>query len=149
MFGPLLCVACFIWRMSVENILATYSLSIGALGFVAALMLIQIVISDAIGIMGRHVPGTPVEPNHALPMFRASRTVANTNESVAIFIAGLLFCILMGASASLTAVAAWGYALARLAYAICYYANLQTLRSICFGVSLLALFTLLIGGAFF
>ncbi|NKB99902.1 MAG: hypothetical protein GKR90_15580 [Pseudomonadales bacterium] len=48
----------------------------------------------------------------------------------------------------MTAFCAWTYVTARSVYAICYYANLQVLRSICFGVSALSLAALLVvGGA--
>ena len=123
--------------------LAHYTYAINALGYVAALMILQLVVADVFGIKRKHVPGTPVDANHKDALFRLTRTVANTNESVAIFIAGLLYCVLTSASPTLTAYAAWTYACSRTVYAICYYANLQLLRSISFGVSLLALAWLL------
>ncbi len=131
-----------------EALIATYSSSITALGAVAALMLLQVLVVDLLGIMNKHVPGSPVAADHSNALFRATRTVGNTNESVAIFICALLFCLLSSASPTYTAYAAWGYLLSRLAYAVCYYANLQILRSVTFGVSLLALGALIFIGAF-
>ena len=128
--------------------LESYNLSVAALGYVSGLMLIQIVISDVIGISRKHTPGAPVHPDHADALFRASRTVGNTNESIAIFICALLFCILSAAPPGYTAAAAWAFAICRTLYALFYYANLQTLRSVIFGVSLLAIVALIIIGGF-
>jgi len=111
-------------------------------------MLIQLIISDATGILRKHIPGTKVADDHGDLLFRVSRTVANTNESIAIFICGLLFCILSGASAVFTAYAAWSYFGFRVAYAICYYFNIQILRSVSFALSVVALLTLLLIGIF-
>ena len=130
-----------------DSIIQTYDVSISALGYVAVLMLIQVLVSDVVGISRKHTPGTSVDGDHSDLLFRVSRTVSNTNETVAIFIAALLFCILSSASPSLTGYAAWGYAISRTLYAGCYYGNLQVLRSICFGFSLLAL-AFLIGVGF-
>jgi len=111
-------------------------------------MLIQLVISDATGILRKHVPGTKIADDHNDLLFRVSRTVTNTNESIAIFVCALLFCVLSGASPELTAYAAWSYVSFRVAYAAFYYLNLQSLRSISFGCSALALFALLLVGMF-
>ena len=125
----------------------TYSSAIASLGGLAALMLVQLLISDVFGIVNKHVPGTPVEADHGNALFRVSRAVANTNESVAIFICALLYCTLGYAHPLYTAYLAWAFVLARALYALCYYTNLQTLRSLCFGVSLLILLAMLIVGA--
>ncbi len=131
-----------------DNLAQLYSSSIAALGVFTLLMLLQILAADVVGIMRKHPPGTPVAADHGNALFRVVRTVANTNESVAVFLGGLLFCVLSSASPQYTAYAAWAYVLARAFYTICYYANLQVLRSIGFGFSLLALAALLIVGAF-
>ena len=110
------------------------------------MMLIQVLVADILGIVRRHVPGTPVNANHADALFRAARTVANTNESIAIFIGALLFCVLVGASSEWTGWWAWGFALCRAAYALCYYANWPTLRSITFALSLICLAALIVLG---
>ena len=129
-----------------ESTLASYGASVAALGAVGALMLVQLLIADVTGIKSKHTPGTAVEGDHSDVLFRVSRTVANTNESVAIFVCALLFCILGSASPAYTAGAAWTYVVLRLVYAICYYANLQTLRSISFALSLVSLLVLLLIG---
>lgn len=127
-------------------LIAQYESAVLALGYVSVLMLVQLLIADVLGVARKHSPGSSVEADHSNLLFRASRAVGNINESIAIFLGGLLFCVLSAASPVYTAYAAWGYALARSCYAVCYYANLQILRSVCFGFSLLALASLLVVG---
>lgn len=121
----------------------TTILSWGALGL---LLLIQILTVDVVGIRSRHVPGTPVEPSHASLHFRVTRTVANTNESLGAYIVLVLFCIFNGADAAFTGYLSWAYVTSRAAYAGCYYANIQMMRSVCFGLSLVAVLGLLVNG---
>lgn len=117
-----------------------------AVGASAVLLFIQLLIADVIGLKSKHLPGAEIPTDHGNPLFRASRTVANTNESIAIFILSIAFCILSGASAQMTGYCAWAFVAARSAYAICYYANIQLFRSIFFGLSLLSLAGLLFIG---
>ncbi len=132
--------SCANLRLSFMGTLSqTYSSSIATLGFVAALMFVQVLISDALGLLRKKIPGTPVEPKHSNPLFRTSRTVANTNETIAIFICALLFCMLSSASPTYTAYAAWTFVISRALYAVCYYADIRLFRSVVFGVSLFAL----------
>lgn len=126
--------------------LATYQTTIYAVGALGVGYLIQLIIVDVVGILRGHVPGKPVDAGHSDMLFRVTRTVANTNESAAIFLLAILFCLLSGASPIYTAIGAWGYFGARTVYALCYYSNLKILRSICFGVSLVFLATLLAVG---
>ena len=130
-----------------DTLLQAYGASVLAFGAMAALMLIQVLVADVFAILRKHVPGTPVQPDHGDALFRASRTVANTNESIAIFVCALLFCILSSASPMYTAFAAWTFVVSRALYAICYYTNQQALRSTCFGVSILALLGMVVVGA--
>ncbi len=116
-----------------------YAGAVAALGYVAVLMLVQLVVADVVGIRQRHVPGSPVEANHNSVLFRVGRTVGNTNESIAIFICALLFCFYAAGSPTYTSYCAWGFAVFRTLYAVCYYANLQTLRSVSFALALLSL----------
>ena len=125
-----------------------YELTVLSLGAFGLLLLIQLIVSDVVGIRARHVPGTPVPPDHRSLLFRATRAVGNTNESLGIYLALLLFCLLSGASASTVAYLSWGYVATRAAYTGCYYLNLQTLRSVCFGLSVLLLVALLLVGFF-
>ena len=125
---------------------ANYQSSILALGAVAVLMLVQVLCVDFIGIKKKHIPGAEIPSDHKLLLFRANRTIANTNESIGIFIVAFFFAILSGASPSLVAYSAWGFVLARAVYAVFYYANLKLLRSISFGFILLSLATLTVSG---
>ena len=126
--------------------LVEFRLLVAALGGMALLMLIQILVVDVLGIFSKHVPGAPVDADHDSLFFRAVRTVANTNESIAVFILAVLFCVLAEASPLYTAYAAWGFFASRISYAVCYYSNLKLLRSAVFGISLLFLFALLVIG---
>ena len=130
------------------EIVQAYSSVVAAMGALALLMLAQVLVVDVLGMRAKHVPGSQVPVDHGNPHFRAARTVANTNESIAVFIVAVLFCMFSGASASLTTYAAWTFVVARALFAVCYYSNLQLLRSTMFGVSLLALTGLIVIGFF-
>ncbi len=125
-----------------------YSSSVSALAAIATLMLVQLFIADAVSISRKHIPGTKVADDHSDLLFRVARTVANSNESIGIFICALLFCILSAASPVYTAYGAWAFVACRILYAGCYYANFQIPRSICFGFSAVALVALLLVGVF-
>ncbi|MEZ5570379.1 MAG: MAPEG family protein [Halioglobus sp.] len=120
-----------------------YESTVLALGAMAALMLVQLIVADVVGIRSKHSPGSAVPADHANLLFRSTRTVANTNESVAIFVLATLFCIYSSASPSYTAYAAWSFVASRAVYAVCYYGNLQLLRSVTFGIALLCLLALM------
>ncbi|MEZ5570180.1 MAG: MAPEG family protein [Halioglobus sp.] len=128
------------------DISQTYSLTVLALGAMTLLMLVQLLVSDVIGIRAKHLPGSPVVADHANLLFRATRTVANTNESIAVFIVAVLFCMMSGASPQATGYAAWAFVACRLIYALFYYANLQTLRSVIFAGAIISLVALLASG---
>ena len=126
-----------------ELTLQNYALAIVSLGAMATLLLVQTLVADAVAIRARHVPGTPPEPNPWNALFRVSRTVANANETIAVYICALLFCLLTAASPWYTALWAWAYVGTRFVYAICYYANWATARSICFALSVVTLIGLI------
>ena len=128
------------------EIAQTYSMTILALGVLAIAMFVQLLVADVIGLRSGHVPGSLAPADHDNLLFRATRTVANANESIAIFVLAIFFCMLSGAPAGPTAYAAWAFVIARVLYAICYYANLKVLRSSVFSISLLAIAALLIIG---
>lgn len=123
-----------------------YENTILALGAMGVLMLIQLLIADLVGIKSKHLPGSVVSTNHSILLFRVTRTVANTNESIAIFILAVLFGIFSGAQPIYMAYVSWGFVASRIIYAVCYYTNQQILRSITFGVSLLCLLGLFVVG---
>lgn len=80
------------------TVISAYSASIYAIGATAVLMQIQLLVADVLGIIRKHTPGTFVQSDHSDPLFRVTRTVANTNESIGIFVCGILFCIFTSAS---------------------------------------------------
>ena len=128
--------------------LGQYTLLIAATGLMALLLLVQVLVVDVLGLRAGHRPGSPVEANHEDALFRATRTVANANESIAVFVLAVLFCVFSGASPEYSGYAAMAYVVARALYAICYYSNQQIPRSIVFGVSLACLAALIATGAF-
>jgi uncharacterized MAPEG superfamily protein len=107
---------------------------------------VQLLVADFVGLKSRHTPGYPIEPNHKNLHFRSVRALANTNESVAIFILLVCFSILSSASANLLNISAIVYLVGRVGHMLCYYSNLKLLRSIFFGVSLLGLAAIFIVG---
>lgn len=123
-----------------------YESTILSLGVLATLLFIQLIVADVIGIKSKHLPGGSIRPDHNNLLFRATRTVANTNESIAIFILAVLFCMYAAANPTHTAYASWGFVAARAAYAVCYYADIRIARSIMFGLSLLFLIALIVIG---
>ena len=123
-----------------------YQLTIQALAAVAVLMLVQIIVVDVASIRTKHTPGAPVPADHGNFLFRATRVLGNTNESIAVFVLLVLYCVHTGAAHDYTAIAAWAYVAARIAHALCYYFDQRILRSVAFGLSLLALFGLLFVG---
>ena len=129
-----------------EVLLNAYELTVYSWGALALLLLVQLIIADVMGIKLKHVPGTPPDANHGNPLFRASRTVANTNESIALYIIVSLFCVFNGADPTYTGYLSWAYVVGRVVYALCYYFNQPTMRSASFGVTLLVLLGMLIVG---
>lgn len=121
------------------SFLELYEPTILACGLIGALLLIQLLIADVFSIASRHPPGTPIEPNHENPLFRAHRAYANTNESISAFVLLVLFSLAMSAPAGWLNGLSWVYAVGRLGHMLCYYANIKTLRSVFFGVSFIAL----------
>ena len=128
------------------EIIQMYESTILALGAMTLLMFIQLVFADLVGMKSKHRPGNSVSADHKSLLFRSTRTVANTNESIAIFLLAVLFCIFSNATPSSTAYASWGFVATRFVYAGFYYTNLQLLRSLTFAMSLLCLLALLVIG---
>lgn len=120
--------------------------TVAALGAAGALLILQVLIADLLGILRRHVPGTPVAADHGNALFRAGRAFANTNETVAAFVLLVLFAMLSGADAGQLAVSAWCWLGARVLHMVCYYADWRIARSVAFAASLLALATIGITG---
>lgn len=110
------------------------------------LLFCQLLVADAVGIRSGHTPGATVATDHDNVLFRVTRTVANSNESIAIFILAVVFCMFSKASPQYTAYAAWGFVGSRAAYALCYYFNIKLLRSVIFALALICLLSLIILG---
>ena len=66
-----------------------YELAIAAIGALAALMLLQSLIADVVGLRSGHEPVANIATDHANPHSRTARTVVNTNESVGNFVIGV------------------------------------------------------------
>jgi uncharacterized MAPEG superfamily protein len=110
-----------------------------ALGVVGALLLLQLLVADIAGIKASHKPGMPVAADHNSFLFRASRSLANMNESVAIFI---IFAVVgMLSQSNPVWLGRWAllYVAARSAYMLCYWFNIKAARSVCFGFAFLGL----------
>lgn len=125
-----------------------YAATLWATAAIAGLIIAQGLVADFVAIARKHVPGTPVDPDHNDFLFRAVRAQANTNETVAVFLALVLFCIMGGASALWTNVLAWVYIGCRAGHMLFYYTKVPMLRSTAFTFSLLALIGMLGVGAF-
>lgn len=131
------------------ELIVAYHLTGTAIAAAGGLLLLQLLVADVAGVRAKQMPGTPVEPDHENFLFRATRALANMNESIAIFIIFALVGILFGADAKWLSWAAWIYVAARTAYMLCYWFNIKLMRSVFFGVSIFALMGLgvvMVGG---
>ena len=122
-----------------ENLLTVYMPAIASFGIIGGLLLVQLVVADVIGILNNQPPGTPIPADHSKLLFRAHRAHANTNESVAAFLALTLFAIAVSAPPFWLNTLCLAYIAGRVGHMLCYYANLKILRSIFFGIATLAL----------
>ncbi|WP_299775732.1 MAPEG family protein [uncultured Pseudoteredinibacter sp.] len=123
-----------------------YSMTVLVMGLMAALSFAQLLILDVAGLKGRHKPGHPIEVDQSSFLFRAFRSHANTNESVAIFILLAMFGIFSAASPNWLNNSAALYLLGRLLHMLFYYSNYSLARSVAFGLSLFGLAGMLIAG---
>ncbi len=125
----------------------TYGPTIASFGVIGGLLLFQLLVADVCGIVSGHTPGTGVPPDHDDKLFRATRAHANTNESIGSFLAIAAFGIAVSAAPVWLNNLSLLYLAGRIGH-MCYYyyADLRVLRSLFFGVSLLALFGMLIAG---
>ncbi len=123
-----------------------YKITILVMGLAGLVFLLQIIIVDVLGIKAKHVPGYPIPSDHSDLLFRASRTLSNTNESVAIFILFVGFAILSSANPHWLNISAVVYLVGRVAHMVFYYSNLQLCRSIAFAVSLIGLLAMFVVG---
>ena len=110
---------------------------------VAILMLVQLLTADIAGLASNHVPGTAVPQEHNRFLFRANRALANTNESIAIFLmlAGLL--VVFGADPVASGYAGLTFLAGRILHSLCYWFDLRIARSAAFVIALIGLFWML------
>ncbi len=124
--------------------MASYGMTVHALGAMAALMLVQLAVLDLTAVRSGKVPGADVPANHEDFLFRASRALGNTNESIAVFVLLVLYGVLSGAAPGALGAAAWCYVAARVGHSLCYWLRLAIPRSICFAAAMLSLVALLV-----
>jgi uncharacterized MAPEG superfamily protein len=111
---------------------------------VGSLYVVQALVADVVAMRRRHVPGMPVAAGHDDFLFRSVRAQANTNENLPVFVLVSLAAILLGAGPWWTNRFAWGFAGARLAHMLAYYADLRLARSAAFTLSFACVIGLLI-----
>lgn len=111
-----------------------YQYTLVALGLVGVLMIVQALVADLVGMRAGHKPGHPVKSDHGDFHFRATRALANTNETVAIFLSLALAGMLLGANPGWLNAGANIYLLGRAGHMAMYYANQQMPRSAAFTV---------------
>jgi len=116
-----------------------YQTTIAALVVAGGLVLLQLIVADLTAIRAKHRAGTPIPPDFSRFYFRAARAHANTNESVAVFIALAVAGVLVGAAPGWLNVLSIAYIAARVAHMLAYYSNQKAARSTAFGISLVVL----------
>lgn len=119
--------------------IAAYHMTGVAMAAAGILLFVQLLVADIAGMRVPHIPGAPIEPDHSNFIFRAHRALGNMNESVGIFIIFALVGILSAADPLWLGRIALGYIAARTGYMLCYWFNIKLMRSVFFGLSLLAL----------
>ncbi len=129
-----------------EAVMENYLPTLWAFGAMGGMMLLQILVIDVISIRRHHPPGTAVNSDHADALFRATRVLGNTNESIAIFILLSVFAVMSAAAPNWVNGLVWLYVVARTAHMLFYYLNLKILRSVAFSFVLVALAGLLLAG---
>jgi len=118
--------------------LLPYQTSVVVLGAYGFLSLLQLLVADVVAIRRRHEPGTAITGGHDDFLFRATRAHANTNESLAtvVLIAG--FAIAVGAAPGVVNTGLMSFLGFRVLHMAAYYLDLRLLRSVAFGLGLVA-----------
>ena len=124
-----------------------YEITVIVLGLTGLIMFVQLLVADVIGIRLGHTPGVAVEQSHNSSLFRASRAIANSNESVGILVLFVLFALFSRAEPSWLNTSAIVYFAGRVAHMVFYYSNLKLMRSVAFGVACLGLLGIFVTGA--
>ena len=121
-----------------------YSATLFAILSIGGLVLFQLIVADLAAIRAKHKAGTPIPPDFSRFYFRAARAHANTNESVAVFIALAVGGVFFAASPFWLGIFSWAYIGCRVAHMTAYYGNKRLARSTAFGLSLVVLLCMLI-----
>ena len=129
-----------------ENMMFNYALAVSSLGILALLMLVQVLVLDFTSIRRRHPPGQPINGGPEDFLFRAARAHGNSNENLPTLLLIAAFCFLVGADPDWVNPLMLAFVSARAGHMLCYYANLQILRSVFFGIGLLAMIGILVAG---
>lgn len=129
-----------------SELLTNYQGVVWSLGLLAVLMVAQMLVVDFTGMQRKHVPGMPVTEGHGSWFFRAARAHGNSNESLPTFLLITVFALAVGANAAWLNALACIFVVGRAGHMLCYYANLQILRSVFFGIGLLAMIGMLVAG---
>jgi len=125
----------------------SYKITVLVAGLTGLVLFLQLILLDIVGIKVKHTPGHPIAADHNSFLFRASRALSNTNESVAIFILFACFSVLSSANPQWLNASASLYLAGRIAHMLFYYLNLGVCRSISFAVSLMGLLAMFVVGA--
>jgi uncharacterized MAPEG superfamily protein len=128
-----------------QDFMIPYTSALAACVTLGGLIFIQVLVADVAGMKAKHVPGMPVTEGHASFHFRAVRALANTNETLALFVLLLIAALLLQARPGWVNALVWTFTAARALHMGCYYARWSLARSAAFSVGLLAQFGLLIG----
>ncbi len=116
---------------------ASYHGALSVLAATGLMMFVQVLVADVAGMRAGHQPGHPVAADRASFHFRATRALANTNESVALFLCLAVAGVLLGADSGKLNAGAYVYLAGRLGHMAMYYADIAVARSIAFAVALL------------
>jgi uncharacterized MAPEG superfamily protein len=116
--------------------LVPYHSTLVACAVLAVLVMAQVLVADVAGMRAKHVPGMPIADGHASFLFRATRALGNTNETLGLFLLLVPLAIVFEARAPWVNGVVWTYVVARLGHMAFYYARQGRARSICFGVGL-------------
>jgi uncharacterized MAPEG superfamily protein len=118
--------------------LAPYHSTLVACVVLAGMVLLQVLVADFAGIRAKHVPGMPITEGHGNFLFRATRALGNTNETLGLFLLLAALALALGANAAWTNALAWTYVAARAGHMGFYYLRMGLARSISFSVGLAA-----------
>lgn len=126
-------------ELSIHAEWAAYAGVLLVLAGIGALSVLQLLVADVAGILGRHRPGYPVTPDASSFLFRAVRAHANTNESLPAFVVLAVVAVFAQVPAAAANGLCIAYFVGRLAHMLCYYGGWGLARSASFALSVVAL----------